>query len=460
MSYALPPSFAAARKAVCVFDYNGTLFPGRSDHAFLDWLGQNHPDSGTKGAFRDENKTRFRSDPGAVLMEIQDFWAGEGRAIFEKFRVEGQLNKRFSPGVGDFWAWRRANENSLCVASTGMRPYVEGALDVLWPDHVVMNRDFWPLAVGNKADKVRRLAEVLSAAGLDPFSVFTDDPGEPMVGGFLWNEINVVGTKTAPEELKFQRVDPLQRKTDTPECVKLYTDMVLRGETPRENRVNYYYQWVLRIQADKAIQEVFNVFSEGREVADTFWLWQLLGGAGLFLSEPASIQEEILRGIGSLIPDFGGYCWKLYKVLGSLPGDDKTPLLRVLPKPRFVAIVLVTRNEGKEVFITQRARGDFQGSWSLTSGNGASRFLENPIDAAGYEVLGDLECKTRNMTFMKAELRDPADPKSLPIYVYRCEIDGEPKLNPRFVSAGRWVSREEALTLPMAFGHEEYVALR
>ncbi len=118
--------------------------------------------------------------------------------------------------------------------------------------------------------------------------------------------------------------------------------------------------------------------------------------------------------------------------------------------PLLVVAAIIT--EGDKVLLVKRAREPFKNCWSFIGGIGGFERSANPEEVVKMEVQGDIGCDFEPTFFNYSYQEHPAP--SIVLHFYGV-IQGIPTPYLPYVSEYKWVPIEDALTLPLAFAHND-----
>lgn len=119
-----------------------------------------------------------------------------------------------------------------------------------------------------------------------------------------------------------------------------------------------------------------------------------------------------------------------------------------MKQPLRVTAAIIWDND--KVLLIKRARDPYKNYWCFVGGCGAFKKVNKPIEAVKIEVKADLNCKFNPRFFQshRAVFEVPTN-----TYFYHGNIEGKPKITPKYVVKYRWFNLKEASRLALGFDH-------
>ena len=119
-------------------------------------------------------------------------------------------------------------------------------------------------------------------------------------------------------------------------------------------------------------------------------------------------------------------------------------------QPSLVTAAVIINKD--KILLVKRAREPFKGRWSFVGGKGAFEDTSNPLTAVKQEVRADLNCEfhPKFFTYYHENFGKP----TVTLFFYG-NIEGKPKITPKYVSECRWFLIKEIKDLNLAFEHKE-----
>ena len=119
--------------------------------------------------------------------------------------------------------------------------------------------------------------------------------------------------------------------------------------------------------------------------------------------------------------------------------------------PLVVTAAIIYEND--KILLIKRSREPFQGFWSFVGGCGAFEYYADPAQAVQREVKSDLDCEFEP-AFLTYNYEDFFGKPSVVLY-FIGKINGNPTIDPKYVSEYRWFSVEEAQDLELGFDQKK-----
>jgi hypothetical protein len=115
--------------------------------------------------------------------------------------------------------------------------------------------------------------------------------------------------------------------------------------------------------------------------------------------------------------------------------------------PKFITAAIIYDDQ-KRIYLIRRARAPEAGRWAFPSGKGASRTIDDPLQAVVKEVESDIGCVFVPDSWV---MRLESEIERMPCHFYSGRIIGNPNINYKYCQEGRWFAREAAMRERLAF---------
>ncbi len=328
----------AARKMAVAFDLDGTLAPN-SGRMGINYLAKNHPLAllGVLAHPFTLPLWAWSRVPSFGSLRPLLKWSqrlSQHPLYKEKLAQfsEQDLGHLIFPHMAEELALRRANLQTTVLITGAFRPFAEPLLRRLQADHLYVNDGFWPMPVtGRKKPNI--LGALFEAQGLTAHAVYTDSYWDrDMALQFGWAQVFAVKPDSKFRRLAEQKgwtiLDKAPaRRPDLPSSVRSYAAEVICGSGHYAAlRFDFYRKLAGRMERQDVL---LKRFLEGHPDQEPNTLQDLLGGIGLYLTEPVEVRRDLADDLGM---DWDQRAFLLYETLVKRNPASILPL-SLLPIP-------------------------------------------------------------------------------------------------------------------------------